>query len=114
MSQNFHNLTEFVGIKSQSYSATTVSGRKHKTSEISIFLIKFNKAYKSRSKISCVNYNVPSTDFEESAENSDDVLEVPTDISAILTAVENRNLDEIRRRYLNYLFLIYVCIISVN
>lgn len=34
-------------------------------------------------------------EFNEAA---DDVLEVPTDISAVLTVVENKNQEEIRRR----------------
>ncbi|ENN75472.1 hypothetical protein YQE_08021, partial [Dendroctonus ponderosae] len=35
---------------------------------------------------------------EESPDTSDDILEVPTDISAVLTVVENRNQEEIKRR----------------
>ncbi|KAF7273900.1 hypothetical protein GWI33_013417 [Rhynchophorus ferrugineus] len=37
-------------------------------------------------------------DFEEYPDTSDDILEVPTDISAVLTAVENKNLEEIKKR----------------
>ncbi|XP_066143026.1 sorting nexin-29 isoform X2 [Euwallacea fornicatus] len=37
-------------------------------------------------------------DFSQPPESSDDILEVPTDISAVLTVVENKNLEEIRRR----------------
>lgn len=37
-------------------------------------------------------------DFDESPDTSDDILEVPTDISAVLTVVENKNLEEMKRR----------------
>ncbi|KAH1009317.1 hypothetical protein HUJ04_001689 [Dendroctonus ponderosae] len=37
-------------------------------------------------------------DLRESPDTSDDILEVPTDISAVLTVVENRNQEEIKRR----------------
>ncbi|KAL1494753.1 hypothetical protein ABEB36_010301 [Hypothenemus hampei] len=36
--------------------------------------------------------------FNESVEISDDILEVPTDISAVLTVVEHKNQEELRRR----------------
>ncbi|XP_030750576.1 sorting nexin-29 isoform X2 [Sitophilus oryzae] len=37
-------------------------------------------------------------DFEESPDISDDILEVPTDISAVLTAVENKNSGGIEKK----------------
>ncbi|XP_050304453.1 sorting nexin-29 isoform X2 [Anthonomus grandis grandis] len=37
-------------------------------------------------------------DLNESPDNSDDILEVPADISAVLTIVENKNQEEIKRR----------------
>lgn len=39
------------------------------------------------------------TDFVEYPDISDDILEVPADISAVLTAVENKNQEEIKRRF---------------